>query len=230
MFTRTSFIGVLTAALFAAMTPAPAGAQTYDKLANLTFNRPVQVPGTTLAAGTYRFRLTNPESSRNIVQVLSHDGSIVHAMFYTMPDRRMETTDDAVLTFKETPAGVAPIARSLFYGDELSGYEFVYLGRPPVMTPSITPQPPITYTPMPAPAAPLAAPVPTPAPVTPPPVAFEPAPKSFESAPPLAEGELVVAAPAELPKTASLLPLVAGGGFASLVLALGLSLVRRRFV
>ena len=66
---------VLVAAFFATMAPAPASAETIDKLANLTFNRSLQIPGVLLNAGTYRFRLADPDSSRKVVQVLSHDGS-----------------------------------------------------------------------------------------------------------------------------------------------------------
>ncbi|HEY9466954.1 MAG TPA: hypothetical protein VIR54_27850, partial [Vicinamibacterales bacterium] len=74
----------VSAALFAtcvALTPTPASGVTFDKLAYLTFNAPVQVPGATLSAGTYRFHLTNPDPSRNVLQVLSNDGTIVYAMF-----------------------------------------------------------------------------------------------------------------------------------------------------
>jgi len=228
MSRSTAIFGVFVAALFATMTPAPARAQTFDKLANLTFSGPVQVPGAMLSAGTYRFRLANPTASRNIVQVLSHDGSSVYAMFYTMPDMRSKVTGEAVVTFKETPAGVPPVIRSLFYENESSGYEFVYQGKEPVMTPAVMPQPPITYTRMPAVATPE--PVVEPAPparLAPP--ATEPAPvPAFEPAP-AATGELVVTAE-ELPHTATTLPLFAVGGLASLVLGLGTALARRRLV
>ena len=102
---RTALFGVLMAAMFATMTPAPAAGETVDKLANLTFSGPVQVPGAILNAGTYRFRMANPETSRNIVQVMNHDGSFVYAMFYTVPDMRTETTDNPVVTYKRNAGG-----------------------------------------------------------------------------------------------------------------------------
>jgi hypothetical protein len=206
---------VAAAALVATMTTAPAAAgtfETYDKLAYLTFNVPVQIPGTTLGAGTYRFHLANPSESRNVMQVLSEDGRIVYAMFHTLPDSRIEATDDVTITFKETPAGVAPVARSLFYGGELRGYEFVYPKHGPTMTPPIVVQPPITYTPILAAAIPEPVAAPEPAPVATP----EPIPEP-EPAP----------APVELPKTATPLPLVALGGFVSLLAGLGLALIRK---
>ena len=225
MSRRITFFGALAAAILATITPAPAGAETIDKLANLTFTGPVQVPGATLAAGTYRFRLANPESSRNIVQVLSHDGSSVYAMFYTMPDVRTEVTDDAVVTFKETPAGVPPVVRSLFYGDEHTGYEFLYTGKKPIMTAAVTPQPPITYTRIATPAPePISEPAPAPVPKAAEPLAFTP------TVPALTETTEATQAAEELPKTGGLLPLLAFGGMASLVLGLGVGLVRRRLV
>jgi hypothetical protein len=63
---------------------------TYDKLVYLTFNAPVQIPGATLNAATYR--LANPDTSRNVLQVLSSDGATAYAMFHTIPDSRTSIT------------------------------------------------------------------------------------------------------------------------------------------
>jgi hypothetical protein len=203
---RLSWLAVVVAAVIAVMTPAPVtGAETYDKLAYLSFNGPVQVPGVTLAAGTYRFRLTNPDTSRNVLQVLSNDGAIVYAMFHTIPDARTSLTDEATVTFRETPVGVPPAMRSLFYGGEYRGYEVVYpKGEPNMIAPVVTP-PEITYTVTPLP-EPLAAPEPV----------IEPAIE------PLAPEEPVVAEPVgepvpALPRTASPLPFFALGGLLSLL-------------
>jgi hypothetical protein len=196
------------------MTPGPANAVTYDKLAYLTFNAPVQIPGATLNAGTYRFRLANPDTSRNVLQVLSSDGATVYAMFHTIPDSRTSVSEDPIVTFRETPAGVPPAVKSLFYGGEYNGYEFVYPRGWPIMIARMPPQPPVTYTPYPAvpePIEPEVAPVAELQPVVEP--AIEPLP------PP---------EPVELPRTASPLPLVAAGGLTSLVVGLGLGLLRRR--
>jgi hypothetical protein len=210
--------GVVAAALAAALTPAPASAVTYDKLAYLTFSAPVQIPGVTLSAGTYRFHLANPDTSRNVLQVLSSDGSIVYAMFHTIPDSRTSLTADPMVTFRETPAGVPPAIRSLFYGGEYRGYEFVYQKGGPNMIPEVFP---VEY--VPAAPAPVAAPIAEPEAerVAPEPFAAEPAEEQV--AQPRAEPE-----PVELPRTATTLPLIAAGGLASLLAAFGLGLLRRR--
>jgi len=224
---------IVAAGLMTAMTAAPLGAETVDKMTYLTFSGRVQVPGARLDAGTYRFRLANDTTSRNVIQVLSYDGSSVYAMFHTIPDSRMNVTSEATVTFRETPAGVPPPVKSLFYGGERRGYEFVYPKGGPVLTAEISPQPEITYAPAAgfsvtessttaAPATEAAAeresvrePVPEPVP--------EPA-ESVAAATPAAEPS----APApELPRTASPVPLVALGGFASLFVGLGAGLIRR---
>ena len=233
MTRRTVLLSSLVVAGLMAATTAAPRAETIDKLTFLTFSGNVQVPGVKLDAGTYRFRLANDTTSRNVIQVLSYDGSSVYAMFHTIPDSRMNVTSEATVTFRETPAGVPPPVKSLFYGGERRGYEFVYPKGGPVLTAEISPQPEITYAPAAgfsvtessttaAPATEAAAeresvrePVPEPVP--------EPA-ESVAAATPAAEPS----APApELPRTASPVPLVALGGFASLFVGLGAGLIRR---
>jgi LPXTG-motif cell wall-anchored protein len=99
------------------------------------------------------------------------------------------------------------------------------------MTAMVTPQPPITYTYTPGSAAviPEAKPLaePTPAPRVSVPVAEST--RDAAVVEPAAEPAAEPAVPAaELPQTASPLPLFAFGGFASLVLGLGAGLLRRR--
>ncbi|HEY1304330.1 MAG TPA: hypothetical protein VGF24_12305 [Vicinamibacterales bacterium] len=208
---RLSFLGVIATALLAVTTPAPVNGETYDKLAYLSFSAPVQIPGVTLSAGTYRFRLTNPDTSRNVLQVLSNDGEIVYGMFNTIPDFRTVITPDPVVTFRETPAGVPPAMRSVFYGGESLGYEVLYpKGGPNMIAPEVR-EPEITYT---------TGPLPGPEPVIEPP---------FEPLPPVEPAAHPVDAPApapELPRTASPLPFLAAGGLAAALTGLGL--LRRR--
>jgi hypothetical protein len=206
---------VAAAALIAVMTPAPASGVTYDKLAYLTFSAPVQIPGATLSAGTYRFHLTNPKTSRNVLQVLSRDGAVVYAMFHTIPDSRTALTKDPAVTFTETPAGVPPAVRSLFYGGEYRGYEFVYPEGGPNLIPEAFPQPEIRYSPNPAARASE--------PVFEPEIEWVPEPVEEQPAEQLPEPAAV-----ELPRTATWLPMVAVGGLTSLLAGLGLALIRRR--
>ena len=214
--------GIVAAALVSLIAPAPAHALTYEKLAYLTFTAPVQVPGGTLSAGTYRFRLMNPDTSRNVLQVLNGDGTIVYAMFHTISDARTVLTEEAAVTFRETPSGVPPAVKTLFYGGEYHGYEFVYPKGGPNMVAEVSPQPEVTYTATP----------PTPAFQPAAVAAIEPAPEPVEEHAEAAAPEAAVeAAPApeadQLPRTATSLPMTALGGASLLVLGLAFGLVRR---
>jgi len=221
----TAFISVLVAAFFVTMAPAPAGAENTDKLANLTFNVPVQIPGVMLDAGTYRFRLA--DEGRKVIQVTSHDGLRIYGAFHTMPVNRVEATDHPTVTFRETPAGVPPAVASFFYSGEHDGYEFMYPRGGPVMTAKVMPQPPITYTRIPVAVIPEPIATPEPAPL----VTERVAETAVEPArEPVVEPavEPPAAPAARLPETATPLPLFAFGGLASLVLGLGTGLLRRR--
>lgn len=227
MFRRSLFSALVAALL--AMTTAPVGATPNDKLTHMTFSQSVQIPGTILDAGTYRFRLADATSSRQVMQVLSNDGSIVYSMFYTRADWRNKVTDESTVTFRETPAGVPAAVRTLFYGGESRGYEFVY-GKGELLTvPEAVSQPLVTY-------------VPTPAAVWPPYV-LDPAEAFVESTPaaaperaPAVTAEhstlpaepLAAPADADLPRTASSLPLMAIGGLLTLLTGLGAGLIRSR--
>jgi hypothetical protein len=63
-------------------------ADSYDKRTVFTFNRPISVPGVTLPAGKYMFRLVDTETSRKVVQVLDEHGKKPYAMLHTIPEIR----------------------------------------------------------------------------------------------------------------------------------------------
>jgi hypothetical protein len=213
------FLSIVAAALLAAMTGAPVRATTHDSLAYLTFSGPVQIPGAILDSGTYRFHLADPDSGRNVIHVLSRDGKTVYSMFHTMPVSRMTVTKEATVTFMEVPAGVAPPVKELFYGGESRGYEFLYGRGEPIMTANVRPQPAITGKPNVTETGPFVGAEPAPAYAEP--SAVGSAPAAGTTAGTTAEPE-----PA-LPATGSVVPLVGFGGVASLILGLGVALLRR---
>jgi hypothetical protein len=65
---------VVVIALLAPFTASPASAQNFDERVFFTFSGPVELPGVALPAGKYIFRLPDPTSTHNVVQVLSGDG------------------------------------------------------------------------------------------------------------------------------------------------------------
>jgi hypothetical protein len=115
-----------SAALLALTFAGTAHADEWNKLTYLTFSGPVQLPGITLPAGTYRFELADPDSSRRIIRVSDKDGSKNYGMFLSISDRKLEPSDNPVVMFKETPAGAPQAVQAWFYPGERYGYEFAY--------------------------------------------------------------------------------------------------------
>ena len=113
-------------ALLVGVTATPSIAQPVDKRTLFTFSGPVAMPGVTLPAGKYLFRLANPESGARVVQVLSADGTKPYGMFFSMRAERFEPAAAPEVRFMETAAGMPAAIKTWWYPGERTGYEFVY--------------------------------------------------------------------------------------------------------
>jgi hypothetical protein len=104
----------------------------WDKQSEITFSKPVEIPGVHLAgwavlpAGTYMFKLLDSQSDRHIVQIFNREGTIVYATLLAIPNYRLRATDKTVITFRERPAGQPEALRAWFYPGKNWGDEFVY--------------------------------------------------------------------------------------------------------
>jgi hypothetical protein len=103
-----------------------AGADEVDKLSYLTFSGPFQIPGATLAAGTYTFKLADTSGNRHVVQILDKKTNKPIAMLPAIPDQRLEPSDKTVVMFSETPSGTPPAVKAWFYPGNTVGDQFVY--------------------------------------------------------------------------------------------------------
>jgi len=103
-----------------------ANAFTSDKRTYFTFNQPVALPGMTLPAGTYMFRIANPDTSRNVIQVANKQGTESYALLHTVQATRPDAPKDSEIRFRETAAGAPPAVGSYWYMGERTGYEFIY--------------------------------------------------------------------------------------------------------
>jgi hypothetical protein len=103
-----------------------AHADEWNKLTLLTFSAPVEMPGISLPAGTYRFELMDPSSSRRVIRVADKDGTKTYGLFLSISDQRLEPADKPVVMFQEAPAGAPQAVKAWFYPGETIGYEFVY--------------------------------------------------------------------------------------------------------
>jgi hypothetical protein len=103
-----------------------ANAFTSDKRTYFTFNQPVALPGMTLPAGTYMFRIANTETSRNVIQVANKQGTESYALLNTVQATRPDAPKDSEIRFLETAAGAPPAVGTYWYMGERTGYEFIY--------------------------------------------------------------------------------------------------------
>jgi len=103
-----------------------AQAQPADKRTFFTFSAPIALPGTTLPAGRYIFRIVDTTSSRKVIQVLSDDGKKPFVMANTIPDQRRDAPKDATVAFYETPRGTPAALKTWWYPGETTGYQFIY--------------------------------------------------------------------------------------------------------
>jgi hypothetical protein len=116
-----AFAGVVLTAAALAAQGIPSDRSTF-----VTVSGPVSLPGVTLPAGTYLFRLADSLSTRNVVQIFDKDRTKIFATIIAVSAERMEPSGEAVITFKETPSDRPPAVHYWYYAGEKSGQEFVY--------------------------------------------------------------------------------------------------------
>lgn len=119
---------IVYAAALAALAAPIASGQTWNvnKTTFLTFSGPVQVPGASLPAGTYMFRLADSMSHRQVIQIRDKDGSRLFTTALSVPNQAAKPKDDPYVMFLETPSGQPGAIKAWFYPGERTGYEFVY--------------------------------------------------------------------------------------------------------
>ena len=117
----------LTCAAVIALAMVPGvRADEHDRLTYMTFSGPVQVPGVTLAAGTYTFKLADIETNRHVVQIFNKDDNKLITTVMTIPNDRLDPANDTFVMFAERPAGTPVAVKAWFYPGRSIGEEFLY--------------------------------------------------------------------------------------------------------
>ena len=119
---------LLCATAIAALTAPLAEAQTaqWTKKTHLTFSGPVQIPGKTLPAGTYTFRVMDLLADRHVLQILDQNEQTLISTVLTVPQQKLEQAENNVVMFNERPAGAPPAIKLWYYPAATIGNEFVY--------------------------------------------------------------------------------------------------------
>lgn len=113
------------AALTMVLAPG-ARADEWDKKTILTFSGPVQIPGATLPAGSYVFKLADIPGNRHVVQVFDKDEKKIYSTMLAIPNERLEPSDEPVVLFSERASGSPQAVKVWFYPGNRIGNEFVY--------------------------------------------------------------------------------------------------------
>ena len=239
-------IAACSALFVAALIPPTARADDWNKRTVITFSDTVQVPGATLPAGTYVFRLRDSRSDRFTVQILNERENHMYATVLAIPDYHDTAPEKTLVSFYEAPVGQPTPIKAWFSPGDKYGREFVYSKHESVLIAAAAnetvpseetygsvasaqtqPAPPVAEQSAPAPAPPVttqeqtaqAVTEPQPAPVTQSAVTPEPAPEPAT--------EPTTEQTTTLPSTASEWPLAGLIGLSSLAGALVLRAVRK---
>ena len=121
-----------------------ARAQPSDYRTYFTFSTPVTLPGITLPAGRYLFRLADPDSSRKVISVLSEDGKTQLAMLHTIPNQLSKAPNDPEVRFLETSGNMPPPIKGWWYPGKSIGYEFIYPRAQALQLAKVTSEPVLT--------------------------------------------------------------------------------------
>jgi len=92
----------------------------------LTFSKPTALPGVTLRAGTYIFELASPDTTQDVVRVLSRDRKTVFLTAFTMAiDRPSGVPLGQYVSLREVaPDQATPI--TVWWSEARTGRQFIY--------------------------------------------------------------------------------------------------------
>lgn len=112
----------------ATMLPLTASAQDLPNQDTFfTFSQPVELPGTTLPAGTYLFQLVDSASNRHVVRVMSQDRKTLHTTLMAIPNYTLaKASDEPQVRFMEGPETGPQAVKVWFYPGRTVGHEFIY--------------------------------------------------------------------------------------------------------
>lgn len=209
---------VLTLTVFGVLFASGVRADDWNKKTVMTFSQPVEIPGQILPAGTYVIQLVDLAGDRHIVRFFAADGIKVIATVLAINNWRLHPTGETVVKFAERSGDNPEALKAWFYPGDNFGQEFVYPKHRAIEL-AVTAKEPIPAlvdeTPADLKTAPIVAVTPEQKEV--------PVAEAIETTPPAAETtQPVVAQNERLPKTASMIPLIALLGLTSLGCALAI--------
>jgi hypothetical protein len=102
-----------------------ARADEMDQSTKITFSQPIQIPGQILPAGTYQFKLADP-NDLDLIRIFDSEGTRLLATLQTITTERGKPTGNTVVVLAEQPEGRPETLVKWFYPGNTSGHELVY--------------------------------------------------------------------------------------------------------
>ena len=125
MLYKKGLLVVCAVAALGLLMPAAASAQGESQRTFFTFSQPVTLPGITLAAGKYEFRVADT-SDRHVIQVFDSGGTKLIKTLFAIPAMRSDRPANSEVRFLETPSDMSPAIQSWWYIGMTTGHEFIY--------------------------------------------------------------------------------------------------------
>jgi hypothetical protein len=96
-----------------------------DQSIKLTFSQAIEIPGQILPAGTYLFKLADPDDL-NMVHIFNAEGTRLYATLQTIAAERGEPIANTVVVLAEQPDGNHETLMKWFYPGDPTGHQLVY--------------------------------------------------------------------------------------------------------
>ena len=126
LITRRATLVLFGLALVGLVAAAPGNANVdSERTVQLTFSKPIALPGVTLGAGTYIFERAAPLSSSEVVRVSSQDRRHVYFAGFTLLVEKPRGLNSPI-TFGEAPAGSPVPIREWYPTGTSTGHRFIY--------------------------------------------------------------------------------------------------------
>lgn len=125
---RKSLLVVCSVAVLSVLVLGTANAQdnNWNQRTYFTFSAPVELPGKTLPAGTYLFKVVDSPSNRHVIQVFDKDEKTIHCTILAIPAQRMDPSDEPEVRFMEVAANQPAAIKTWWYPGRTIGHEFIY--------------------------------------------------------------------------------------------------------
>lgn len=125
---KTLELAVVVAALSFVFAPKANAQFLANQETIFTFSQPIELPDIVLPAGSYMFKLANPDTGRNVVQVFNEAGTELYGTYPTISESTNKSyVDEPYIRLKETSSDSPAAIAAWFYAwDPDNGHQFIY--------------------------------------------------------------------------------------------------------